>query len=449
MDKQKQALLAQIPAIDDLLKIYVDSPLKINILKQVIRTEVALFRNGIIANEGNNFTIEKLHKAIQSTIHQLTSRSLKKVINGSGIILHTGLGRAPFDSVFFQEMATVLSGYCNLEFDLQTGKRGERQHHVVDYLVRLFATESALVVNNNAAALILILNSLSDQKEVIVSRGELIEIGGSFRLPNVIEKSGAIINEVGTTNRTHLKDYIEAISERTGAILVANQSNYQIKGFTKKVTLKELLALGSSYKLPVIYDEGSGDIDGDDIPFASNLITCFSGDKLLGGPQSGIILGNHQYIEKFHKNPLYRALRCDKFSLFALEWTLEQLLKKQDKKIGKNKLLMRENLEKIGADILDSLHQRLIKKAGVVMEKTVVEIGSGSLPNKSISSVGLRFNKGNAEEIAACFRQQQIPVIGYIRDDQFIIDLKAVMNSEVTILKQEISDVIQTYFKSG
>jgi L-seryl-tRNA(Ser) seleniumtransferase len=265
-------------------------------------------------------------KKVEAKISSLLSPSFKHVINGTGVILHTGLGRAPLDPQLINQLREK-SGYTNLEIDLSSGKRGERLEHISPLLQLITGAEDAVVVNNNAAAVFLILNSVTRRKEVIISRGELVEIGGSFRMPEVMKQSGCKMIEVGSTNKTHLSDYTEAINDRTAAIMIVHPSNYKIVGFTQKPDIKDILDMAHKYNIPVIYDLGSGafvnmqkygfeyePVVRDVVTMGFDLI-CFSGDKLLGGPQAGIIVGKKNLIKKIKKNHLLRILRCDKVIL--------------------------------------------------------------------------------------------------------------------------------------
>ncbi len=373
----------------------------------------------------------------------------KKVLNGTGIILHTGLGRAPFSGQFWQENEEKICGYQNLEFDLATGKRGERLDHCEQLFHYLSGAESALVVNNNAAALLLLLNTLATNKEVIVSRGELIEIGGSFRLPEVIARSGAKIREIGTTNQTHLKDYETAINDNTGCILIAHSSNYKIEGFTNSPEYDEIIKIGRAKNIPVILDQGSGDFQKGSPANIEALMSkgfdalCFSGDKLLGGPQSGIILGREELIRQCHENPLYRALRCDKVTVMALEWTLRKIILQEDKAIGKRYLASRsqEDLQRVAENIITTIGSGIASFLGIEARETTVEMGSGSLPTEKFDSMGLYFSNINAETLAKAFRKCHVPIIGYIHKNHFIIDLKAIHEHEIDTLAQQIRQV--------
>ncbi|MBN2279396.1 MAG: L-seryl-tRNA(Sec) selenium transferase [Candidatus Marinimicrobia bacterium] len=443
-------LYQEIPSIDKLYQDFSGTRLMSEVLLSILREEVGFIRQKILNHEIATSKVgRQLHENIHNRINTEKFGHIKKVVNGTGILLHTGLGRAPFSIDFFDDLKEKASGYFNLEFDLNTGKRGERLDLVRKSLRLLSTAENSVVVNNNAAALILILNTLASGKEVLVSRGELIEIGGSFRLPDVIEKSGAVIKEIGTTNRTHLKDYEKAISANTGAILVVHTSNYKIEGFTKTPESGDIIQLGHKHRIPVILDQGSGDFDTGEtyiVPFIKKGfdLVCFSGDKLLGGPQSGIILGKNEWIEKVHSNPFYRAFRCDKFTLLALDWTLRKLINGQSNEIYKNRLLIRslKELESLASEILKNLKPEIIEYYGVEVTKTSVEAGSGSLPGKKIDSMALVFKKTDAEKLRTSFRTCNVPVIGYISNGCFYIDFKAIAESEAKVLKEQMTQVL-------
>lgn len=377
-------------------------------------------------------------------IKRLTSPNMQSVINGTGIVLHTGLGRAPMKATLVKQVVKRISGYTNLEFDLPTGKRGQRQDHVNELLSALTGAQSAMAVNNNAAAVLLALNELGEGKEVIVSRGQQVEIGGSFRIPDVVKKSGCILKEVGSTNRTHLKDYEKAITKNTGMILWVHTSNYVVRGFTNEVTLSELVKLGKKKRIPVVADLGSGalvnlsekgvpkDILIQDVVKSGLGLVTFSGDKLLGGPQAGLIVGKKTLVNRLKKNPIARAVRCDKWNLAFLEEALRSF---KDDGPSKNNLTIalmtasRKSLKKRGETILSHLPKKSVDTLGISLVESEVEAGSGSLPEEKIKSMAFKFRpKGiRASILAALFRNGETPVVGYIHGNTFYIDLKAVI----------------------
>jgi L-seryl-tRNA(Ser) seleniumtransferase len=351
-----------------------------------------------------------------------------------------------------------LDGYVNLEFDLESGNRGDRQTIIQDQLSSMCGSESAMVVNNNAAAVFLALNEMAGGGEVICSRGQMVEIGGSFRIPDIIEKSGAILKEVGTTNRTHLKDYEKAISKKTKLILWVHTSNYVVKGFTKEVSLSDLVILGKKHKIPVMADLGSGallDMNqlglADEMPIKSIVnsgpdITSFSGDKLLGGPQSGLMVGGKKWIKACKRNPLYRVLRCDKVTIGLLEETLRSYRSQSFSKDNLALTMLTTSqivLKNRGQKILDSLKKKTIKDLGILLVDSEVEAGSGSLPDDKIESAALSFSpkNGQAKDLAKAFRCGSIPVVGYIQKNTFYIDLKAVLPNQIKRLSTAIQEV--------
>ena len=424
---------------------------------ETIRAQLASLRSS--ARNGQQLPTKKeITLKILAEIDRLNRPGLSRVINGTGIVLHTGLGRAPISPKLAADVAREASTYTALEFDLETGKRGERLDHISALLTSLTGAEAALAVNNNAAALILALNTVADKKEVVISRGQLVEIGGTFRIPDVIEKSGAVMREVGTTNRTHLKDYEKGVNSETAAILYAHTSNYRVEGFTKEVSVAELATVSKKRRIPLIVDLGSGalfdlgkfslpsePVVRDVINSGAGVVT-FSGDKLLGGPQAGLVCGKKTLISKLHKNPIYRALRCDKITLALLEWTLRSYTDGSPNSTNlTHKLLTtpRTVLRRRGQKLLASLPKTTVRKLGITVVDSMVEAGSGSLPVESIESVAFRFNAKNVKptELAKRFRTQDSTVVGYIKGNRFTIDLKAVLPAQIKDLSGAIQGV--------
>ena len=377
--------------------------------------------------------------------------SLRPVINGTGIVLHTGLGRAPIHRKVIKESSKIIEGYSNLEFNLESGKRGNRQSHLNHYFRALTGAESSMVVNNNAAAVLLGINTLAEKKEVIVSRGQEVEIGGSFRIPDIIEKSGGILKEVGTTNRTHRQDVEKAINTKTGLLLWVHTSNYKIHGFTQDLSLETIVEIGKRKRIPVMADLGSGALQNisnlglpsefpvqEIIKVKPQLIT-FSGDKLLGGPQAGIILGSRRHIQKCSQNPLYRTVRCDKLTISLLEQTLKLLgSQKQDKHNLALSLLATsgKQLTRRVNRMLDSIPQNLVRSFKISAVETKVEAGSGSLPVKTLPSAALVFSPKKVKPVvlAEKFRKGNPPLIGYIHRNNFYIDFKSVLPKQDKII---------------
>ena len=450
--------LKDLPSVHQvLLEVNSDIEIHEDYLKFIINKILNQLR-GAIKTGSIQKTKDELFKQIVTKVWIESAPRLVNVINGTGIVLHTGFGRAPFDGKKLKRIAQRLDGYVNLEYDLVSGNRGERQSHIQEQLSALCGSESAIMVNNNAAAVLLSLNTITEGGEVICSRGQLVEIGGSFRIPDIITKSGAILKGVGTTNRTHLKDYEKAISKRTKLILWVHTSNYVVKGFTKEVSLADLASLGRKHKIPVLADLGSGALLNmtklglaDEIPVKSIVnsgpdITTFSGDKLLGGPQSGLIVGKKKWISAFQKNPLYRVLRCDKITIGLMEETLRSYRSDSFTKdnfslkmLTTSRKVLRTRAEKV----FNGLKTKTIRNLGITIVESFVEAGSGSLPEKNIASMALQFKPKSRKvtELAAAFRCGSIPVVGYITADNYYIDLKAVLPVQIRKLTVAISEV--------
>ncbi|MBL7994406.1 L-seryl-tRNA(Sec) selenium transferase [bacterium] len=398
-----------------------------------------------------------LHE-IDNRLNRLLKPGLQRVINGTGIILHTGLGRAPLSEAAIQNLTFVTENYCNIELDLHTGERGDRMSHVEELICLLTGAEAAAVVNNNAAAVLVVLNTLAFQKEVIISRGELVEIGGSFRIPDVMEKSGAVMREVGTTNRTHLRDYEKAVSKKTGLLLAVHTSNYRIIGFTNSVSLKELSAIAGKNKLPLVYDLGGGalirleqfglphePVVSDSIAAGADVVT-FSGDKILGGCQAGIIAGKRKYIASIKKNPLMRALRCDKMTFAVLETTLKQILRP-------DKLKSVSPVINMLTESIDAVKARAVKvqnAAGqqshmrIVVRDSFAQAGSGTLPLEKIPSVDITITSTriSAKQIAERFRLSEIPIVGFVRENAFHLDMRTVRADEVDAIIEQLKKIM-------
>ncbi|MBP1725043.1 MAG: L-seryl-tRNA(Sec) selenium transferase [Deltaproteobacteria bacterium] len=372
----------------------------------------------------------------------LAAYTLQRVVNGTGIIVHTNLGRSLLCQEALERLQLIGSGYSNLEYDLEAGSRGSRYVHAEAILREITGAEGALVVNNNAGAVLLVLNTLAQGREVVVSRGELVEIGGSFRIPDVMTRSGARLREVGCTNRTHLEDYRAAIGPETALLLKVHASNYQISGFTAEVDLATLVALGRAHNLPVMDDLGSGcfvdlsrfglrgePLVQDSVRSGADVIT-FSGDKLLGGPQAGIILGRKEIVERLRKSPLTRALRVDKFTLAALEATL-RLYRDEETAVRAIPTLRMIAIEvEILATRAQSLADRIRMAVGSGAEVAVVDgasqVGGGALPVQTLPSklVALTSRRLSAARLEANFRGNQPPIIGRVEQERFLLDVR-------------------------
>ena len=447
-----------IPSVNKvILELKKDIEIHESYLKKMIQKEIEVVR-GKIRNGEINKSSASLLDEIKNKVLARSSLNMVNVINGTGIVLHTGFGRAPFRFKSLKKIVKKMEGYVNLEYNLNNGRRGDRQEHVRGILSAICESESSLVINNNAAAVMLAINGIAKGGEVIVSRGELVEIGGSFRIPDIIHASGAILKEVGTTNRTHREDYKNAINNKTKLILNVHTSNYIVKGFTKSVGLAELVSLGRKYNLPVMADWGSGSLlksisknTSLDIPISQLMkdkpdIVTFSGDKLIGGPQSGIIVGKKNIINVLQKNTLYRTFRPDKLVIGLLEETLRSYRSRSFTKdnLSLNMLkTSRKILKTRGEKVIKLIKKNKIKDLGICLVPSLVEAGSGSLPEKNISSMAFIFNPKfiKCSMLAEKFRLGKIPVVGFIKENRFYIDLKAVLPNQLIKLSQAINSI--------
>jgi L-seryl-tRNA(Ser) seleniumtransferase len=409
--------LRDLPSVDELAR-QSDDPLAVEAARKV----VARAREQIQLGEDPGDLVSLL----QDELGAARMPHLRRVINATGVIVHTNLGRAPLAEAAIDHVREIAQGYSNLEYDLAAGGRGSRQEHVADNLRHLTGAEAALVVNNNAAAVMLALAALAEGREVLVSRGELIEIGDGFRIPDVLERSGARLREVGTTNRTRAADYEAAIGPETAVLLRVHQSNFRVVGFTAQPSLRELGDVARRHDLPLVDDLGSGalvDI-GDEPTARASLaagadLVCFSGDKLLGGPQAGIIAGRADLVEKLRRHPLQRALRADKLTLAALEGTLTLAVDAPDE-IPVLRML-REPAEAVRARAA-----RLAELVGGEVEETVARAGGGSLPLTDLPSFACAVEEG----LAAKLRLGDPPVIAVVRDGRTLLDCRTLTDSD-------------------
>jgi len=463
-------LLRQLPSVDEALKedrvrSWLGAHPRVLVL-DAVRTaidrkrEQILGRSGTAAREAEPSLAGILDDA-EAVLQELAAPSLRPLINATGVVVHTNLGRSILSEEAIRRIIEVNRSYSNLEYDIRAGERGKRHTHIEGILTRLTGAEAATAVNNNAAAVLLCLNTLAKGKEVVVSRGELVEIGGSFRVPEVMERGGAVLREVGTTNKTHLKDYEKAINESTGLLLKVHTSNYKIVGFTKEVTPRELAALGRKRNIPVMWDLGSGSfLDlaaygvGDEPTVQQAMaadvdVLTFSGDKLLGGPQAGMILGRKQYLDPIRSNPLARALRIDKMTLAALEATLTQYL----------------DLEKAGRDIptlwmLTQPLEEIQRKAGLLasglrsaggtaLSVTLLEefsqTGGGALPTGKLPTraVAVTHRSLSASQIESKLRLGRPAVITRIKEGMVLFDPRTLNDGEIGKIVEAMRIVMQ------
>ncbi len=456
----KEEILRKIPSVDRLLKdervIFLERKHLPPIVKDSLREVLDEIRKDVIKGVVNDFEEEFIFERLKEKIIKKEQYSLKRVINATGIVIHTNLGRSCLPLEAVMNILQVALHYSNLEYDLEEGKRGKRYTHIVNAIKGLIPVEGALVVNNNAAAVFVTLNTLAKGKEVIVSRGELVEIGGSFRIPDVMSNSGAILKEVGTTNKTKISDYENAINENTALLLKVHRSNFKIIGFTEEVSVRELVELGRNKGIPVMVDLGSGCLVDlkkygfHDEPTVQEVINqgadivTFSGDKLLGSTQAGFILGRADLIEVIAKNPLMRALRVDKLTIASLEATLRLYL---DEKIAIEKIPTL-NMLTLDSSILKKRALKLlklIKKEGIDVEikEDVSMPGGGSLPEHGLKTYVVALKPSEApQEFIKKLRLSDPPVIARIKDDLIYFDVRTVREEEIPILSEVIKKVL-------
>jgi L-seryl-tRNA(Ser) seleniumtransferase len=410
--------LRDLPSVDELAR-GLDDPLAVDAARTVLDRAREEIRAG--ADPGD------LAERLAAELRSVRAPSLRRVLNATGVIVHTNLGRAPLAEEAIAQVVETARGYSNLELDLREGTRGSRQDHVAALLRRLTGADAALVVNNNAAAVLLALAALGEGREVIVSRGELIEIGDGFRIPDVLTRSGAKLVEVGTTNRTRAKDYEKAIRPETALLLRVHQSNFRVVGFTELPKLEELAAVAQRHGLPLVDDQGSGalaDLPGEptakeSLAAGADLV-CFSGDKLLGGPQAGIVVGRADLVEQLRRHPLQRAMRADKLTLAALEGTLRLYLDAPER-IPVLRML-RQDVEGVRARA-----ERLAALVGGTVEETVGRVGGGALPLAELPSVACAVE----ESLASPLRQGEPPVVGVVRDGKLLLDCLTLADGEI------------------
>lgn len=443
-----ETLLRQIPAVDELLGREALLALESRRGRRMVVDATRRVLQGLRAriNDGtlSSVSVEMLEKEIVTATEAAAELSLRPVINATGVILHTNLGRSPLAPEAVEHLVRTATQYSNLEYDLEQGERGKRDTHTDRLFAQLLGAEMTLVVNNNAAAVFLALNTLAADGEVIVSRGELIEIGGSFRIPDICAKSGAQLREVGTTNRTRMTDYAAAISDRTRALLRVHPSNFRVVGFTERPSLDEMVELARKHHLPLIEDLGSGCLVDvaplgirDEPPVSDSLkagvdVVTFSGDKMLGGPQAGILTGKKHWLEKIRKNPLFRALRVDKLTISALEATVGLYLRGDLKAIPTFKMIQMTP-EEIGARA-ERLAMRIRSLAGFRAEVRDAEsvIGGGSTPGHSLPTRVLAVARAgqSPRELEARLRRNLPPVIARVEHDQVLLDLRTVLDGQ-------------------
>jgi L-seryl-tRNA(Ser) seleniumtransferase len=469
MNNSFQSVLRQLPSVDALLQepeiqeTLLHYPRKLVV--QSIRFILDARRKSLLDNPEQTDAVElaapKLVSDVMSHLAAASDFTLRPVVNGSGIVIHTNLGRSLLPEEAVERLCILCRSYNNLEYDLEKGQRGSRYVHAEAILCELTGAEAALVVNNNAGAVFLTLNTLAQGKEVIVSRGQLVEIGGSFRIPDVMRSSGAILKEVGTTNRTHPRDYAAAIGAETALLMKVHASNYRIVGFTSEVSLGEMVKLGREHSIPVVEDLGSGSLvdfsryglGGEPtvqgaVKGGADLVT-FSGDKLLGGPQAGIILGRKDLVARCKKNPLTRALRVDKMTLAALEVTL-RLYRDEREALTRIPTLRMittplEEIEK-HAEILASLIREVDagQRLEIHTQPGLSQVGGGSLPAYDLMSrvVSVRSATMGSHKIEAALRMNRPPIIGRIESDQYILDVRTLQKGDDAVIQDAFRSLL-------
>lgn len=458
----KNDLLRKLPKIDEVLKddklnYALNNSCRIIVL-EAVRKVIDSYREKILKKEIEDYSIEEIIEEILKEINKKSLSNLRKVINATGVIIHTNLGRSILCKEAIKNVMNVSESYSNLEYNLEKGLRGTRYEHIEELITKLTGAEAALVVNNNAAAVMLALNTLCNDKEAIVSRGELVEIGGSFRVPDVMKFSGAKLVDVGTTNRTHLYDYENYINENTGVLLKVHTSNFKILGFTESVPLEEMARLGDKYNIPVMEDIGSGtliDFSKYGLSYEPTVqasikkgidIVTFSGDKMLGGPQAGIIVGKKKYIDEMKKNQLTRALRIDKMTLSALEGTLKMY---QDENLAIEQIptlhmiLSDENIhEKRAYKLLEMLKKELDSSWKLKVDRDYSMVGGGSMPEQKISTYVVKIKNSIYKpiQLEGMLRKNEPPIIIRISRDEIIMDLRTIYDKDFEIIVEALKD---------
>ena len=455
-------LLRSLPKVDELLKeeaieCLLENSMRILVLDS-LRETIETYRKAILNNEIESLTKETVIIDAIKLVSIKNRPKLRKVINATGTVLHTNLGRALLSKAAIEKVISVAENYNNLEYDIENGKRGSRYSHIEDILIKVTGAEAAMVVNNNAAAVMLVLDTLCREKEVIVSRGQLVEIGGSFRIPEVMKFSGAKLVEVGTTNRTHLYDYEDNITEDTGVLLKVHTSNFKVMGFTEEVSIEDLVKLGSEKDIPVVEDIGSGVLIDyskygfvyeptvqESIKKGMDVVT-FSGDKMLGGPQAGIIVGKKKYIDRMKKNQLTRALRTDKMTLAALEGTLQHYLEETEaiKNIPTLSMLLcsKEELKKRAQRLKRKL-QNKSDKFTFIIDTDYSMVGGGSMPTEKMETYVIKVKSEilSAPQIEEILRLSEVSIIVRINNNEVILDLRTLFEKDYEILAEAFKNM--------
>ncbi|MGD8762615.1 MAG: L-seryl-tRNA(Sec) selenium transferase [Desulfobacteraceae bacterium] len=469
LDQKQQTLLRRLPGVDRILELTKTEPffedIPQSVLVNSIRATIENQRDRILQNDPamseDNLAEAGMLEEVKRGVTKAMAPNLRRVVNATGVVVHTNLGRSLLAAEADEMLSLIAGRYSNLEFNLAAGKRGSRYSSVEGILCEISGAPAAMVVNNNAGAVLLCLETMAKNKTVIVSRGELVEIGGSFRIPDVMAKSGSILKEVGTTNRTHLQDYEKAIDEQTGLLLKVHRSNYSVVGFTAELSLRELVDLGTKHGIPVMEDLGSGTfIDfsryglmkeptvQESVATGADVIT-FSGDKLLGGPQAGIIVGKTTIVDEIKRNPLTRALRIDKLTLSALESTL-RLYRDEAKAI---QLIPTLRMLTMSSQEIEEKAKRLVSRLQAIENARIdtqvlqrsSKAGGGALPLLDLPSlcVGIKIQGCSANTLERQLRDNDPPIIGRIEEDKFIVDLRTVQEEEISIIETAFALILK------
>ena len=461
-------LFRHLPAVDEVLTALAGDPALAGLPRPLVRDQVNRFlderradiRAGRVADPAE-LSLERLRPALAAFVRAGCRPHFRRVLNATGVVIHTNLGRSILPREAMDAVADACAHYSNLEFSLDTGERGSRYSHVEDLLTTLIGAEAALVVNNNAAAVFLILDTLARGREVIVSRGQLVEIGGSFRIPDVMARSGATLVEVGTTNRTHPRDYESAITENTAALMKVHSSNYRVIGFTAEVSMEQMVAIGRARNIPVIEDLGSGTLyNFAPVGFAHEPtvqeavaagldVVSFSGDKVLGGPQAGIIVGRKEIVARIKKNPLNRALRIDKMTLAALEATLRLYLDPEAARQRVPTLRMitapPEELRRRALALRRKVAKALPQRVAAALVAGVSRVGGGSFPERDLETtlVALRPLTGqSAEDLRRALLDTDPPLVGRIEEDAFCLDPRTLTDEEFGLVLRALNQAL-------
>ena len=469
ISKSQQNMLRMLPGVDHVLELCGARPffkdIPPTVLVSAIRKILETLRTGILSTEREiaeeNLLDAQITAAVQAAVTKATTPNLKPLINATGVVVHTNLGRSLLPEAVVANISVIAGRYSNLEYDLDAGQRGSRYASVEDLLCEISGAQAALAVNNNAGAVLLCLETFARGKEVIVSRGELVEIGGSFRIPDVMAKSGGILKEVGTTNRTHLRDYENAIDANTALLLKVHRSNYSVIGFTAEVSLRELVELGDSQGVPVMEDLGSGTfIDfskyglvkeptvQESVAAGTDIVT-FSGDKLLGGPQAGIIVGKKSIVDRIKQNPLARALRIDKLTLAALESTLRMYRdeEKAVRRIPTLRMLTMNigELETRAAHLVKDLKNISKSRLEITLIERSSRAGGGALPLLELPSkcLSVRIKGMSANALEKSMRANDPPIIGRIEDDAYVMDPRTLQDDDLPAIRTAFERILK------